>query len=82
MDPNYSIIQGSHGGWGRGGCGKGLFRLRGWKKMKGEAALEVSLAAWVGLKWVINRESKLPKKSGTEMSDMGSGTEFQDTCFI
>lgn len=51
------------------------------KKMKGEAALEVSLAAWVGLKWVINRESKLPKKSGTEMSDMGSGTEFQDTCF-
>lgn len=28
------------------------------------AALEVSLAAWVGLKWVIDSESKLPKSQG------------------
>lgn len=49
--------------------------------MKEEAAQEVGLAACVGLKWVIDSESKLPKKSGTEKSDMSSGTEFQDTCF-
>ena len=48
---------------------------QGLGKVKEEAALELGLAAWAGLTWVIDNGKE---KSGTEMD---SGTEFRDTCF-
>lgn len=50
---------------------------QGLGKVKEEAvALELGLAAWAGLTWVIDNGRE---KSGTEMD---SGTEFRDTCLL
>lgn len=79
MDPDYRIIiQGSCGRSGQGRVEGEALWAQGLEKMKEEAAMELDLAAWVGLAWVVDKGNKLPGKSGTELD---SGTEFRDTCF-